>query len=72
MYVQPIYTNVINRGVMPEKMYNLEEVAEFLATTPRELRRYISDGKLPAVKIGKSWKVAESTIEKIQSGELVI
>ena len=57
---------------MPEKMYNLEEVAEFLATTPRELRRYISDGKIPAIKIGKSWKIAESTIEKVQSGELVI
>ncbi|QYZ78629.1 DNA-binding protein [Methanofollis formosanus] len=57
---------------MPEKMYTLDEVAEFLATTPRELRRYISEGKLPAIKIGKSWKVSESTIDKIQSGELVI
>lgn len=55
-----------------ERMYLLEEAAEFLGTKPRELRKYISEGRLPAIKIGQTWRVKESTIKKIQAGELII
>ncbi|WP_048151168.1 helix-turn-helix domain-containing protein [Methanolacinia paynteri] len=55
-----------------EKMYPLEEAAEYLGTKPRELRKYINEGRLPAIKIGQTWRIKESTIKKIQSGELVI
>ncbi len=43
------------------KVYTLNEVAEILKVTRRTLYNYIKEGKLQAVKIGKSWRVEEST-----------
>lgn len=55
-----------------EKMYNTTEASEFLGCTTRDIQRYIREGKIPAIKIGKGYKIKESVIRKIQDGELKI
>jgi|MTBAKMStandDraft_1061839.scaffolds.fasta_scaffold24127_1 excisionase family DNA binding protein len=55
-----------------ERMYNLTDASEYLGSDPRKLRRLIAEGKMPAVKLGRNWCIKESTIKKIQDGELVI
>ena len=52
---------------LPERMYTTKETAEFLGCGQRDIQRYIRDGKIPAIKIGKSYKIKESTIISIQN-----
>ena len=40
------------------KVYTLDEVAEILKVTKRTLYNYVKAGKLPAVKMGKYWRVS--------------
>lgn len=40
------------------KIYNAIEVAEMLHVTRRSVYSWIKDGKLKAVKIGKTWIVS--------------
>lgn len=54
------------------KVYTLDEVAEILKVTKRTLYNYVKEGKLPAVKMGKYWRVpAESLQAFISTGTTV-
>lgn len=45
------------------KVYTLDEVADILKVTKRTLYNYVKAGKLPAVKIGKYWRVSEESLQ---------
>lgn len=45
------------------KVYTLDEVADILKVTKRTLYTYVKEGKLPAVKMGKYWRVSQDTLE---------
>ena len=45
------------------KLFTLDEVADILKVTKRTLYNYIKAGKLPAVKIGKYWRVSEESLQ---------
>ena len=45
------------------KVYTLDEVADILKVSRRTLYNYIKEGKLPAVKMGKYWRVSQDTLE---------
>lgn len=45
------------------KVYTLDEVAEILKVTKRTLYNYVKAGKLPAVKMGKYWRVSEESLQ---------
>ena len=45
------------------KVFTLDEVADILKVTKRTLYNYIKAGKLPAVKIGKYWRVSEESLQ---------
>lgn len=47
------------------KTYTLNEVAAILHITTRTLYSYIKDGKIKAVKIGRSWRVTEDALNKL-------
>lgn len=47
-----------------EKLYTLDEVAEILGTVTETIRRYVRAGKLKASKLGKSWRVSESSLKE--------
>jgi len=41
-----------------EKYYTVEQVSELLHIHPKTIQRYIREGRLRAVKIGKSWRIS--------------
>lgn len=45
-----------------KKLYTLEEVSKIVMVTRRTLYKYINDGKLDAVKIGREWRVSEDNL----------
>jgi excisionase family DNA binding protein len=47
-----------------EKLYTVEEVAEYLALNPATVRLYLRDGELQGIKLGpRQWRVRESALE---------
>lgn len=56
---------------MVEKIgYTLQEASTFVGVTVRTLRDWITQKKIPAVKIGKKWFVTKDTIDKVLSGNV--
>lgn len=49
------------------KVYTLDEVADILKVTRRTLYTYVKEGTLPAVKMGKYWRVTEENIKSFIS-----
>lgn len=47
------------------KAYTLDEVAEILKVKRRNLYAYIKAGKLPAIKIGREWRVTEEALREV-------
>jgi excisionase family DNA binding protein len=48
---------------MADELYSVEQVAERLGLHVRTVRNYVRDGKLPAVRIGKQYRIANSDLE---------
>ena len=42
---------------MQETYYTVEQIAQMLQMHPKTVQRYIREGKLRAVKVGKGWRV---------------
>mgnify|MGYP000409698766 CR=1 FL=1 len=48
---------------MQSPLMNLEEMAKYIGVSNTTVYRYIKQGKIPAIKIGKLWKFRKETIE---------
>ncbi|MET7796065.1 helix-turn-helix domain-containing protein [Streptomyces decoyicus] len=48
---------------MNERFYSVEQVAELLGLHVRTIRTYVRDGRLPAVRIGKQYRIAHEDLE---------
>ena len=48
-----------------EKYYTPEETGEILRLSKFTIRHYIRNGRLEATKMGRCWRVAESTIKDV-------
>ncbi|MFF8959521.1 helix-turn-helix domain-containing protein [Streptomyces sp. NPDC014894] len=48
---------------MNESFYSVEQVAELLGLHVRTIRTYVRDGRLPAVRIGKQYRIAHRDLE---------
>lgn len=46
-----------------EKLLTTQEVADYLGLTRRTIYTYIENKTLPAVKIGKEWRVKKTELE---------
>lgn len=56
-----------------EKLLTTQEVADYLGLTRRTIYTYIENKTLPAVKIGKEWRVKKTELEAFinrDSGEI--
>lgn len=42
---------------MEETFYTVEQISQMLSIHPKTIQRYIREGKLKAIKIGKSWRI---------------
>lgn len=49
---------------MSEDILTIREVAEYLKVTERTLYRLVQDGKLPAFKVGNSWRFRREDLER--------
>lgn len=45
-------------------LLTVDEVAEQLRLTPTVTRRWLQQGKLPGLKIGREWRIDEKDLEK--------
>ncbi len=48
---------------MSEEVYTVEQVAERLKLHPKTVLRFIRDGRLRAVKVGKSYRILRSELD---------
>jgi len=48
---------------MPEDILTIREVAGYLKVTERTLYRLVQEGKLPAFKVGNSWRFRRADID---------
>jgi excisionase family DNA binding protein len=49
-------------------LYSAEEVADVLGLHVRTVRGYVRDGRLPAVRIGKQYRIAERDLREFTGG----
>ncbi|MEY8037961.1 helix-turn-helix domain-containing protein [Saccharopolyspora cebuensis] len=50
---------------MTEEMYSVEQVADLLGLHVRTVRGYIRSGRLPAVRIGKQYRIARTDLDAL-------
>jgi excisionase family DNA binding protein len=50
---------------MPERFYTAEDLADYIKVSPQTVRAWIRDGKLKAVKFGRSWRIADDEVQRI-------
>ena len=53
---------------MGEKLYRTREVAELLNISVSGVKKWIKEGKLRAIRVGRFWMVPESEVRRILSG----
>ena len=56
-----------------DEILTIREVAEYFKLCPTTIWRWCYEGKLPAFKVGRSWRIHRSELEKIvkhNSGEV--
>ncbi|MDD4312846.1 MAG: helix-turn-helix domain-containing protein [Eubacteriales bacterium] len=54
---------------MQETYYTVEQIAQMLHIHPKTVQRYIREGKLRAVKVGKGWRVGGHDLSVFTEGE---
>ncbi|ANW65625.1 hypothetical protein BCA37_20500 [Mycobacterium sp. djl-10] len=53
---------------MSPTMYSPDEVADLLGLHVRTVRHYVRDGRLPAVRIGKRYRISEADLRAFTGG----
>ncbi len=57
---------------MTEEALTVEEAAARLKVLPKTVRIWLREGRLPGVKLGRHWRIAASTIDKVILGDLAL
>jgi len=47
-----------------KQIMTVREIAEYLGVHPMTIYKYVQDGKIPAFKIGASWRIRRDSIKK--------
>jgi len=50
---------------MEDVVLTVEETANYLKVSEVTIRRWCADGKLPAFKIGREWRINKSELDKM-------
>jgi excisionase family DNA binding protein len=53
-----------------DRLYTTEQVAKLLQIHPLTVLKYINSGKLRAVKLGRVYRVTETSLQKFLEGEM--
>ncbi|MEE0154397.1 MAG: helix-turn-helix domain-containing protein [Agathobaculum butyriciproducens] len=46
------------------EILTVKETADFLRTTCQQIRKMIMNGELPAVKVGREWRIPRAVIKE--------
>lgn len=57
------YSTIVSRYKMLSKFLTVQEVAKMFRMNALTVYEYVRDGKLPAVKIGRSYRILESDLD---------
>ncbi len=52
------------------KLYRADEVAEILNFKPKTIKKWIKEGFVQAVKIGSSWRIEQSEVDRLKRGSV--
>lgn len=55
---------------MENKLYSVSEISELLGLHEKTVQRFIREGKIGAVKIGRAWKVSTEALKAYTHAEL--
>jgi excisionase family DNA binding protein len=56
---------------MPEVFLTVKEVAHKLSIKPKTVRKWLREGKLKGVKLGRLWRIREADIDKLAETGLI-
>ena len=51
------------------KLLKPEEAAERLAVSPKAVRAWLREGRLPGIRLGRLWRIAEDKLEEFIGGQ---
>ena len=54
----------MTQNATPEVHYTTDEVAAFLRLSAQTIRGFIKRGELPAVKVGRDWRVTQTALDE--------
>lgn len=57
------------RVVNGMKIYDVEDLVKLLGITRVSVQRYLREGKIRGIKIGRRWHVTEGNLKAFLSGE---
>ena len=60
-----MYIHVTRAEGFPMDLLTLQETARLLRVTPITVRRYITAGRLPALKVGKGLRIERQAVERL-------
>jgi excisionase family DNA binding protein len=46
------------------EVMNVEQAARYLGVSPDTLYKYLSDGRVPAFKLGNRWRLKRTTLDR--------
>lgn len=52
-----------------ELVFTAEEAAEYLKTNPQTIRRMLREGKIPAAKVGREWRIHKDALDAYLKGK---
>src|SRR5438552_14657932 len=59
----PMGILVCKMGSAPMELLTIQETARMLKVHPMTIRRYVADGRLPAVRVGKGVRVRKEAVD---------
>ncbi|MDF2591465.1 MAG: DNA-binding protein [Clostridia bacterium] len=63
----------MNKSVIEKEVLTVSQVADYLQLSEMTTYKLVQEGKIPAFKIGRSWRVKkddlEELIERLKKGE---
>ena len=52
------------------EIYTVAEVATLLKTSKQQVRKMIQNEELPAVKVGREWRITSDGLQSLLDGEM--
>ena len=55
------------QSTLPQKWFSTQELADLMGKSHWSIRRMVVSGQLDAVRIGRSWRIPDTAIQKLMT-----